>query len=86
MPAVATRIAQRHKDEVRTTTRCARKYSAVVLMILLACSSLVLIQRHDWFRDWASPDATLLESSCVWTMALRIVAASSIIPCTRAWS
>ena len=54
--------------------------------ILSAWSSFVLIQRQDWFRLWASPAATFSDSAAVWTMALRMVTASSIIAFTRAWS
>jgi hypothetical protein len=53
---------------------------------LSAWSSFVLIQRQDWFRLWASPAATFSDSAAVWTMALRMVTASSIIAFTRAWS
>ena len=45
--------------------------------ILFAWSSLVLIQRVAWFSPCGSPAATVALREEVWTIAFRIVVASS---------
>lgn len=46
-----------------SATFCVRKYSAVVVMMLLACASLVVTHRVAWFRAVASPAPTFGDSA-----------------------